>query len=56
MSERLARPVTTPTLYAALGDPAPPGSVAGETKITRQKETIDDDREAFEFEELIPRA
>jgi hypothetical protein len=47
------RPSDSRTLYATLGEPAPPGSIAGETRITRQKETIDADREAFDFEEPI---
>ena len=41
------------TLYRILGEPAPPGSVAGETQNTRQKETIDKDVEMLVLEELM---
>lgn len=44
------------SLYAVLGEPAPAGSVHGETRVTRQKETLDADQEAFDFEELASHA
>jgi hypothetical protein len=34
------------TLYDVLAEPAPYGSLRGETRITATKETIDDDQEA----------
>jgi hypothetical protein len=34
------------SLYVVLGEPAPESAEAGETSITRAKETLDDDREA----------
>jgi hypothetical protein len=38
------------TLYSLLSRPAPVGADTGETAITRQKETLDNDVEAFEIE------
>jgi hypothetical protein len=37
------------SLYAILAEPAPEAAEAGETSITRAKETLDDDREAVWF-------
>ena len=45
-----------PSLYEVLGRPTPPGSVAGETVITRDaKETVDRDPELLLLEELSTR-
>lgn len=45
-----------PSLYAVLGEPAPPGSLTGETVITRDdKETVDRDPEMLLLEELSNR-
>lgn len=38
------------SLYDLLAEPAPAGHTVGETQITRQKETLDNDTEAFDFE------
>jgi hypothetical protein len=38
------------SLYDLLAEPAPAGEGVGETQITRQKETLDNDTEAFDFE------
>ncbi len=51
MIEKLKSPPAS--LYEVLAEVAPDGHLAGETKITRQKETVDGDAEAFAFEELI---
>jgi len=39
-----------------LAEPAPTGSLAGQTTITRAKETVDNDVEGFAVEELMPHA
>lgn len=39
-------------LYGLLAEPAPDGDAAGETLITKAKETVDNDVEAFALEEL----
>jgi hypothetical protein len=38
------------SLYDLLAEPAPAGQAVGETQITRQKETLDNDTEAFDLE------
>jgi hypothetical protein len=38
------------SLYDLLAEPAPAGEAVGETQITRRKETLDNDTEAFDFE------
>jgi hypothetical protein len=45
----LSSPSTT-SLYDLLAEAAPQGTAAGETAITRQKETLDNDVEAFDLE------
>jgi hypothetical protein len=40
------------TLYKLLAEPAPDESARGETITTKAKETVDNDVEAFAFEEL----
>jgi hypothetical protein len=52
MPDRQAGP-SDRTLYDILAAPAPAGSLAGETKETREKETVDDDAEMLTLEELI---
>jgi hypothetical protein len=49
-------PDSTSSLYDLLAEPAPAGSPAGETNITRAKETIDNDVEGFAVEELMQHA
>jgi hypothetical protein len=44
------------TLYGVLGEPAPPGSLRGETIKSAQKETIDRDVEMLVLEELMDAA
>ena len=50
MTEKLKSP--SPSLYAVLGEPAPPPSIRGETEKTANKETIDNDVEMLVLEEL----
>lgn len=38
------------SLYVALAELAPVGRTRGETLVTRQKETLDNDTEAFDFD------
>jgi hypothetical protein len=45
-------PANDRTLYGVLGEPAPPGSVRGETNKSANKETIDNDVEMLVLEEL----
>jgi len=46
-------PVSAGSLYDLLAAPAPAASPAGQTNVTRAKETVDDDVERFAVEELI---
>ena len=50
---RLAMALTSErtTLYDVLASPAPQEAPVGETTITHAKETLDNDVEAFDFEE-----
>jgi len=41
------------SLYDRLGEELPPGSIAGQTNITKAKETMDDDVERFAVEDLL---
>lgn len=49
MSPRMPEPLT---LYDTLAEPAPEHAVHGETAITRMKETVDRDVEAFELDDI----
>lgn len=41
------------SLYDLLAEPAPPGTYAGETRVTATKETLDDDTETVPDDDIL---